>query len=235
MALKEANLVKSGASALGAIRLIPRAFCKYAITTIHGSFPPNLLIAEVLFKTGLLESWGSGAKRIIDACEQQNLPSPEWSSDGGFVRVIFKRPSKEQLEAFALSGDQTEAIKSSVTEEKTDQTSDQTGNQTSGKSNLTAPKIDQTYAKSDQTNNVNSSVTEEKSDQRVAGRGMESEFPLDDEIYSLVKENSKITRAKIVKITGRSEGAVQRSLFRLKKKGLIERVGGKFGGHWLVK
>ena len=57
----------------------------------HGSYPYNPLIAEVLYKTSYLESWGSGVKRIVDACRRQNVPDPEWSMRGGFVTVTFWR------------------------------------------------------------------------------------------------------------------------------------------------
>ena len=57
----------------------------------HGSYPYNPLIAEVLYKTSYLESWGSGVKRIVDACRKQNVPDPEWSVRGGFVIVTFRR------------------------------------------------------------------------------------------------------------------------------------------------
>lgn len=39
-----------------------------------------------------LENWGSGAKRIIDACRAQNVDEPTWSDNGGFITVTFKRP-----------------------------------------------------------------------------------------------------------------------------------------------
>jgi len=39
-----------------------------------------------------LESWGSGAKRILDACREQGVEEPVWKWDGGFVIVTFKRP-----------------------------------------------------------------------------------------------------------------------------------------------
>lgn len=37
-------------------------------------------------------SWGSGAKRIMDACREQGVEDPTWRWDGGFVIVTFKRP-----------------------------------------------------------------------------------------------------------------------------------------------
>ena len=41
-----------------------------------------------------LENWGSGAKRIMDACEAQGVEEPVWCSDGGFVAITFKRPAR---------------------------------------------------------------------------------------------------------------------------------------------
>ena len=33
-------------------------------------------IAEVLFKSSFLESWGSGVGRMVDACRAQGVPEP---------------------------------------------------------------------------------------------------------------------------------------------------------------
>lgn len=61
----------------------------------HDSYPYNLKIAETLFRSMILENWGSGAKRIIDACKEQGVEEPTWRCEGGFVYVIFKRPSNQ--------------------------------------------------------------------------------------------------------------------------------------------
>jgi ATP-dependent DNA helicase RecG len=53
------------------------------------------MIAEALYKSTFLESWGSGAKRIMDACKEQGIDEPSWRCEGGFVLVTFKRPSYE--------------------------------------------------------------------------------------------------------------------------------------------
>ena len=60
----------------------------------HGLYPYNPLIADVLYKTSYLESWGSGVKRIVEACRKQNVPDPEWSMSGGFVTVTFRRSTQ---------------------------------------------------------------------------------------------------------------------------------------------
>ena len=64
----------------------------------HGSFPHNPIMADFLFKTTFLESWGSGARRIIDACKAQGLPEPTWEERTGYVVLILNRPSKKTLE-----------------------------------------------------------------------------------------------------------------------------------------
>lgn len=59
--------------------------------------PYNPLIADVLYKTSYLESWGSGVKRIVEACRKQNVPDPEWSLGGGFVTVTFRRSTQTNI------------------------------------------------------------------------------------------------------------------------------------------
>ena len=61
------------------------------IKSAHASYPYNPLIAEVLFKSSFLESWGSGVGRMIDACHAQGVPEPEYEVASGFVRIVFRR------------------------------------------------------------------------------------------------------------------------------------------------
>lgn len=58
----------------------------------HESYPHNLKVAEALYRMTYLENWGSGAKRIMDACQTQGVESPTWSSDSSFVTITFMRP-----------------------------------------------------------------------------------------------------------------------------------------------
>lgn len=62
------------------------------IKSSHASFPYNPLIAEVLFKSSFLESWGSGVDRMVDACRAQGVPEPEYEVMEGFVKIVFRRP-----------------------------------------------------------------------------------------------------------------------------------------------
>lgn len=49
---------------------------------------------DALFITTFLESWGTGVSRMVDACKAVGLPEPEYGTDGAFVRITFKRPSR---------------------------------------------------------------------------------------------------------------------------------------------
>ena len=51
------------------------------------------LFANVLYSTTYIENWGSGVKRIMEACQKRDVSAPTWSINGGFVVVTFMRPT----------------------------------------------------------------------------------------------------------------------------------------------
>ena len=60
----------------------------------HDSYPYNMNIAETLYKSMLLENWGSGARRIMEVCQEQGVEEPTWRQEGGFIYITFKRPQQ---------------------------------------------------------------------------------------------------------------------------------------------
>jgi ATP-dependent DNA helicase RecG len=74
---------------------LPKELSVDSLKKPHESFPRNIRIAQVLYLTGYLESWGSGIKRIIDACREVNIPEPEYYADEYSVKVIFRRQNKD--------------------------------------------------------------------------------------------------------------------------------------------
>ena len=77
--------------------VLPPQLNTETIKQSHGSYPYNPIMAEVLYRTTFLESWGSGASRIIEACKAQNVPEPTWSINGGFICVTFVRPITDPM------------------------------------------------------------------------------------------------------------------------------------------
>ena len=56
----------------------------------HDSKPQNPIIANVLYKSKILESWGRGISTMVDECKRVGLPVPEFNTDGNSVWVVFK-------------------------------------------------------------------------------------------------------------------------------------------------
>jgi ATP-dependent DNA helicase RecG len=78
----------------------------------HPSRPRNLLIADVCFKAGYIDAWGSGTLKIISTCKEAGLPDPEIiEQDGGILVTLFKNKySVEQLKKMNLNGRQLGAV-----------------------------------------------------------------------------------------------------------------------------
>ena len=74
--------------------ILPPQITPENILQPHISYPYNPLIANVLYSTTYIENWGSGVKRIMEACQKRGVAAPTWSINGGFVVVTFMRPSK---------------------------------------------------------------------------------------------------------------------------------------------
>jgi len=60
-----------------------------ALYAPHDSLPWNPLIARVLYRRGVIESWGRGTLKIIETTTSAGLPRPEIRESGGCVTVNF--------------------------------------------------------------------------------------------------------------------------------------------------
>lgn len=60
----------------------------------HYSFPRNQLIAEVFYKRGFIEGWGTGTLKMLELCRNENSPEPIFAQlSGGFlVQFPFREP-----------------------------------------------------------------------------------------------------------------------------------------------
>ncbi len=78
----------------------------------HPSRPRNLLIADVCFKGGYIDAWGSGTLKIISTCQEAGLPDPEIiEQDGGILVTLFKNKySTDQLQKLGLNERQVKAV-----------------------------------------------------------------------------------------------------------------------------
>ncbi|MBR4391948.1 MAG: putative DNA binding domain-containing protein [Bacteroidales bacterium] len=74
---------------------LPNELTVETIKLPHRSYPQNPLIANALYMTAYLESWGTGVSRMMEACKAAGVPEPKYGTDGLFVWITFQRPNSD--------------------------------------------------------------------------------------------------------------------------------------------
>lgn len=73
---------------------------KFGTVTLRTARFRNRMIGRVFVECGYFEQWGSGVKRMVDACAAAGKPGPVIDELPGRIRVTF---SFEQSEVMVLS------------------------------------------------------------------------------------------------------------------------------------
>lgn len=78
----------------------------------HASRPYNPDIANALFRSGYIESWGRGTIKIIKECKQFGIPEPIFSYDSSDISVEFRKDiyNENYLNGLELNERQLDAI-----------------------------------------------------------------------------------------------------------------------------
>ncbi len=78
----------------------------------HASRPYNPDIANALFRSGYIESWGRGTIKIIKECKQAGIPEPIFSYDSSDISVEFRKNiyNEKYLKSIDLSERQVKAV-----------------------------------------------------------------------------------------------------------------------------
>ncbi len=78
----------------------------------HPSRPRNELLADIVFKAGLIETWGCGTLKMVNLCKQIGLPEPEFTQEFGGFSITFCKDiyNSENLYKFNINERQKNAI-----------------------------------------------------------------------------------------------------------------------------
>jgi ATP-dependent DNA helicase RecG len=78
----------------------------------HASRPYNPDIANALFRSGYIESWGRGTLKIIRECKQAGIPEPVFSYDSSDISVEFRKDiyNEKYLQSINLNDRQVKAV-----------------------------------------------------------------------------------------------------------------------------
>lgn len=78
----------------------------------HASRPYNPDIANALFRSGYIESWGRGTIKIITECKLAGIPEPVFSYDSSDISVAFRKDiyNEKYLKTLKLNDRQVKAV-----------------------------------------------------------------------------------------------------------------------------
>jgi ATP-dependent DNA helicase RecG len=78
----------------------------------HASRPYNPDIANALFRSGYIESWGRGTIKIIKECKKSGIPEPLFSYDSSDISVEFRKDiyNEKYLQSLDLNERQVKAV-----------------------------------------------------------------------------------------------------------------------------
>ena len=201
----------------------PRQITPENIKLPHESFPHNLNVAEALFRMTYLENWGSGAKRIIDACRAQNVEEPTWSDHCGFITVTFKRPTKQNLgvsDPQNVPQNRGEAPKSGLSTQENTQENSSGTQESKGESTL---------------ENINSSLeTNNSSPEALASSPEFTGSSSETKVLMLLRTFPSITLEKVATLMNMTKRGVVKITNRLQESGRLTREGSTKSGRWIV-
>jgi len=89
----------------------------------HASQPFNPDLANVFFRAGMIESWGRGIERMMQACAVAGVPTPEFSCDVNGLWMMFHYLPEHQMST-------TPGKEGETTQEKLGETSEKTTHKT---------------------------------------------------------------------------------------------------------
>jgi ATP-dependent DNA helicase RecG len=78
----------------------------------HASRPYNPDIANTLFRSGYIESWGRGTIKIINECKKAGIPEPVFTYDSSDISVEFRKDiyNEKHLQPLNLNERQVKAV-----------------------------------------------------------------------------------------------------------------------------
>lgn len=78
----------------------------------HASRPYNPDIANALFRSGYIESWGRGTIKIINECKKAGIPEPVFTYDSSDISVEFRKDiyNEKYLSELGLNDRQLDAL-----------------------------------------------------------------------------------------------------------------------------
>jgi ATP-dependent DNA helicase RecG len=91
---------------------LPETWTVEKLVEKHSSKPYNPDIANAVFRSGYIESWGRGTIKIIEKCVEAGLPKPSYIYENSGLWVVFNKDiyTADQLAELGLNERQVDAL-----------------------------------------------------------------------------------------------------------------------------
>lgn len=76
----------------------------------HSSIPYNPDIANTLYRAGIIEAWGQGTNKMINACKKHEIAPPRFSNEAPDFQVEFIKYSEDGLKAEGVKDEHIKII-----------------------------------------------------------------------------------------------------------------------------
>lgn len=183
------------------------------IISEHESEPRNQQIAHVLYLRKTIETWGRGFVRINAECEKTGVPLPLIAEKNGYVRITFERTASRgsnQTSPTAKSGHKSDKVGMKSGHEST-----KVGMKSGYKAEDVRLRVEDMFDKA---------LPSLRKDVRPSLISVLAAMAVDP--YASIP--------KLALVTSIPRGTIRNAQEMLKDLGLVFRVGGKRGGHWLI-
>lgn len=210
----------------------------------HESEPRNFQIAHVLYLRKTVEAWGRGIERMVAACRSAGLADPVIEEKGGFVHLTFSRPMAEL-------GEKTEKLaekrgKIGEKPEKLGGKRRKPGEKLAEKTGKLAEKSVESSEKpakvAKKATGKAGKVIMNAADANQAGAILDQALPSlrrdaranTEKVLAGIIGNPSATLAGLALSLSMPDRTIRNAISILKEVGILYRVGGDRGGHWLV-
>ena len=165
----------------------------------------NRTIANIFNQMGLVEAWGTGIKRIMQAADHYRLPAPEIQAFDDMFRVNLYRNSLTEFE---------EGTFDSVMGKRANRV------ESTRKFGESSEKVRRRFGEGSEKNQITLWNTEINDMQR--------------NILNLIRKNNRISAKGMAEVLSVSSRAVEKNIKLLKDRGILIRHGSPKSGYWEI-
>ena len=221
---------------------LPKGISIADLKRVHKSVPRNRVLAETFFKAGLIEGWGQGTLKITEDFIAAGFPPPKFKEQFGGVSVFFHKkeiPTEirgtKTTEKAGKGGEDSSQKGSQISSLKSSGETTRKTTQTTTQKTVEMPVEKSSLKSREKSREKTTQTTVEEGVEKTVGIPVEkSSLKSSLKILRLIENNNNITFDEMATETGLTRRAVIKNTNKLKKDGVLIRVGPDKGGHWEI-